>query len=48
MLGEATDLYKRLIEECPEYVDAYLRLSYLARKRGNTQRALDYLEMARK
>ena len=43
-LGEASELYKSIIKEEPSYVDAYLRLAYLARNRGNIKRALDYIE----
>ena len=42
--GEANELYKKIIQEEPCYVDAYLRLSYLAKKRGNNKRAFEYLE----
>ena len=32
----------------PTYVDAYLRLAYLARNRGDLKRALEYIEDGRK
>lgn len=32
----------------PTYVDAYLRLAYLARNRGDYKRALEYIEDAKK
>ena len=43
-IGDATDLLKQLIKEEPSYIDAYMRLAYLARKRGDMKRALDYIE----
>ena len=45
--GEATDLYKQIIKEEPCYVDAYIRLAYLAKKRGNNKRAFEYIEQAK-
>lgn len=42
--GEASELYKRIIVDEPAYVDAYLRLAYLARNRGDMKRAMDYIE----
>jgi hypothetical protein len=32
----------------PTYVDAYLRLAYLARNRGDFKRALEYIEEGKK
>ena len=46
-IGDATDLLKQLIKEEPSYIDAYMRLAYLARKRGDMKRALDYIEQAK-
>ena len=46
-IGEATDLLKQLIKEEPSYIDAYMRLAYLARKRGDMKRALEYIEQAK-
>jgi len=46
-LGEATEKYKQIIKEEPHYVDAYLRLGLLAKKRGNMKRAEEYFEMAK-
>jgi tetratricopeptide (TPR) repeat protein len=37
-----------VIRDEPTYVDAYLRLAYLARNRGDMQRAFDYIEQAKK
>ena len=45
--GEASELYKQIIAEEPAYIDAYLRLGYLARNRGNFKRALEYVESAK-
>lgn len=47
-LGDASEIYKSIIREEPSYLDAYLRLSYLAKNRGNHQRALELLEDAKK
>ena len=46
-IGEATELFKQLIKEEPSYTDAYMRLAYLARKRGDMKRAIDYIEQAK-
>lgn len=40
-------MYKAILEDEPAYVDATLRLSILARDRGDLKRALDYAEQAR-
>ena len=45
--GEATERYKSIVQEEPAYVDAYLRLAYLAKNRGNIKRALEYIEQAK-
>ena len=46
-IGEATELFKQLIKEEPSYTDAYMRLAYLARKRGDMKRAVEYIEQAK-
>ena len=46
-IGEASDMYKKIIAEEPRYIDAYLRLAYLARGRGDMRRALEYLDTAK-
>lgn len=46
-IGEATEKFKALIRDEPSYTDAYLRLAYLARARGDSKRALDYVDSAR-
>lgn len=38
-LGEASEMYKQIIAEEPNYVDAYLRLAILARSRGDHRRS---------
>lgn len=43
-LGEATEIYKDIIKRNSYYVDAYIKLSYLAWKRGSKQKAMDYSE----
>lgn len=47
-LGEASELYKQIIHEEPNYVDAYLRLAYLAKARGDIKRAMEYIEEAKR
>jgi hypothetical protein len=34
-LGEATEMYKEIIQRNGYYVDAYIKLSYLCWKRGS-------------
>ncbi|CDW71106.1 rna polymerase-associated protein ctr9 homolog [Stylonychia lemnae] len=46
-LGEASEQYKQITSQEPSYVDAYLRLAYLARNRGDMKRALEYVEIAK-
>ena len=43
-IGEATELFRSLIKDEPSYTDAYLRLAYLARARGDIRRALEYVD----
>jgi tetratricopeptide (TPR) repeat protein len=47
-IGDASELFKAIISEEPTYTDAYLRLAYLARTRGDVKRALEYVDMASK
>jgi tetratricopeptide (TPR) repeat protein len=47
-LGEATLIYKDIIREEVTYLDAYLRLAYMANKRGNFERAFALLEDSKK
>jgi hypothetical protein len=46
-IGEANDLYKSILKEEPNYTDAYLRLAYLAKKRGDIKRSLDFVEASK-
>ena len=46
--GEASESYKSVLMDEPTYVDAYLRLAYLAKNRGDMRRAFDYIEQAKK
>ena len=46
-IGEASELFKFLIKEEPSYTDAYIRLAYLARKRGDFARAIEYIDIAK-
>lgn len=46
-IGEATERFRSLIKDEPSYTDAYLRLAYLARARGDIKRALDYVDSAK-
>ena len=43
-LDQANALYKQVIHEQPDYFDAYLRASCLARGRGDMPRALHWIE----
>ena len=45
---QANNLYKEIINEHPDYIDAYLRLAYLAKKRGDTHRAIHWIDEASK
>ena len=45
-LREANESYKAIITLNPFYTDAYLRLSYLALKRGSSVKALEYCKQA--
>lgn len=46
--GEATQIYKDIIREETTYLDAYLRLAYMANNRGNFERAFTLLDDAKK
>ena len=39
-------LYKQIFTEHPDYIDAFLRLSFLARKRGDINRCLYWIDEA--
>ena len=43
-IGEASEMFKAIIREEPSYTDAYMRLAYLAQRRGDLKRAIDYIE----
>ena len=47
-IGEATNLYKYIIKQEPNYSDAYLRLAILASQRGSHPKAIEYAEKASK
>ena len=40
-------MFKGIIKESPTYIDAYMRLAYLARRRGDYKRALEYIEQGK-
>lgn len=46
--GEASKIYKDIIREEQTYLDAYLRLAFLANNRGNFERAFTLLDDAKK
>lgn len=46
-IGEATEIFKSIISEEPTYADAYMRLSYLAKSRGDMKKAIDLLDQAK-
>ena len=39
-ITQASEIYKKIIEEEPTYTDAYLRLSLLSQKRGDVAQSL--------
>jgi Tfp pilus assembly protein PilF len=43
-VAEATEIYKSLIKEEPSYTDAYIRLAYLAKRRGDLVKAVNYVD----
>lgn len=45
-LKEANEHYKKILQMNPLYIDAYLRLAYLALKRGSSLKALEYCKQA--
>lgn len=45
-LRDANERYKSIINQNPFYIDGYLRLSYLALKRGSSVKALEYCKQA--
>ena len=47
-LAEANGLYKKILKDNPNYIDANIRLSILALQRGNIARAIEYAETAGK
>ena len=47
-LKEANECYKRIILMNPFYTDAYLRLAFMAFKRGSYIKALEYTEVIQK
>lgn len=40
--------YKKIIQEQPDYIDAFLRLAYLAKKRGDVNRSFHWIDEASK
>ena len=46
-IGEASEMFKEIVAEEPSYTDAYMKLAYLARNRGNYKRAIEYIEQAK-
>ena len=46
-IDQATELFKGIVAEVPSYTDAYMKLAYLAQRRGNLKRALDYIDQAK-
>lgn len=47
-IREASELYKQILRDEPTYLDAYLRLAFLAREKGHHDRAFELLENAKK
>lgn len=45
---QANTIYKQIIGMNPDYIDAIMRLAYLARRRGDTYRALHWIDQASK
>ena len=46
-IGEASEMFKGIIKEQPAYIDAIMRLAYLAKRRGDNKRALEYIEQGK-
>lgn len=40
-------MFKGIIKDEPSYTDAYMRLAYLAQRRGDMKRALEYIEQGK-
>lgn len=47
-LGDASEQFKQVVQLEPSYVDAYLKLSQLARDRGDVKRAVELIEEAKR
>ena len=45
---QASSRYKEIKDKHPDYIDAFLRLAYLARMRGNISRAFYWIEESTK
>ena len=43
-IGEASEIFKQITREEPSYTDAYMRLAYLAQRRGDFKRAIEYID----
>ena len=46
-IGKASEIYKEIVAEEPGYTDAYLRLAFLAKGRGDMKRAIEYIDTAK-
>lgn len=46
-IGEASEMLKAILREEPSYTDAYMKLAYLAQRRGDLKRAIDYIEQGK-
>ena len=46
-IGEASEMFKSIIKQEPSYTDAYMRLAYLAERRGDLKRAIEYIEQGK-
>ena len=46
-IGEASEMLKSIIKDEPSYTDAYMRIAYLAKRRGDMKRALEYIEQGK-
>ena len=42
----AAETYKKIIEEEPTYTDAYLRLSLIAKSRGDVSQSISHVDQA--
>lgn len=45
-LEAATNLYKEILQLCPYYLDAYVRLAHISLCKGNFQLAVSYCDEA--